>query len=359
MKQNPQQHQQRRNQILQQIAIRGIQIPQRNLLLLGHGPKPALHAPPLPITVRLPARQCIQDTGGRRNAAKANARAVTEAIVRLAGLVLLKDKRGDDAAQVAEANLPGAADSAAMMAPQVHVEPAHDDGHGGVDAHDSEKERHVLHVDVGIDSLEDSEASNGKKHSQDRKECPVSEPIRHKGHDHGKHKGHSPGRHAAQLRLRRTIAVAGNDTRRKVRVAVRRDDEAQIHDTPKKHFVVAQNAAYIAEGDAPLQARVSLIEPQFRGDVLPLVFAQPGGLFGKARQQEVKGEADEDGEGPFENEDPAPTAVAALAAHLANGGGEEAAECAGEGGAVEEEGVTALGFVATVPHADEVEGCVG
>ena len=53
---------------------------------------------------------------------------------------------GDDAADVAEADLPGRADGPAMVAAEVEIEPADYDGEGGVGAHGDEEEGGVFEV---------------------------------------------------------------------------------------------------------------------------------------------------------------------------------------------------------------------
>jgi hypothetical protein len=84
----------------------------------------------------------------------------------VAGLVVGRILReegidGDDAANVAGADLEGRADRAAMVAAEVHREPADDDGHGRVRAHGDEKERGVLQMRPVVDVDEDAEADNG------------------------------------------------------------------------------------------------------------------------------------------------------------------------------------------------------
>lgn len=51
-----------------------------------------------------------------------------------------ESKYGNDASDVAEADLPCAADGPPMVATEVHVEPADDDGHGAVGAHGDKEE---------------------------------------------------------------------------------------------------------------------------------------------------------------------------------------------------------------------------
>lgn len=49
---------------------------------------------------------------------------------------------------------------------------------------------------------------------------------------------------------------------------------------------------------------------------------------------------------------PTPAAVVSHAVHLANCRRKQATECSGQRGAAKEEAVSALGFVAAVPHSN-------
>ena len=69
--------------------------------------------------------------------------------------------RGDDAADVAEADLPGRPDRAAMVAPEVEVEPADDHGEGRVGAHRDEEQRRVFEMRPRVHGQEDGEAGDG------------------------------------------------------------------------------------------------------------------------------------------------------------------------------------------------------
>ncbi|KAI6776850.1 hypothetical protein HG530_000795 [Fusarium avenaceum] len=133
-------------------------------------------------------------------------------------------------------------------------------------------------------------------------------------------------------------AAAHGGTLRKVSVSVRRDNKAEVHEATDDDLVVLEHVEGVAESGLALGAGVALISAQSCRDVVLLLWGEPLRLLGEAA---------------LKDEDPAPAGVATHATHLADGGGEKTAECAGEGGAVEEEGVAALGLVSAVPHADE------
>lgn len=137
---------------------------------------------------------------------------------------------------------------------------------------------------------------------------------------------------------------------------VSRNDESKVHEPPHDDFIVLEHVHHIPKCNLPVRRTASLIDPQPRLYILPLLLGQPFRIFREIGDEEVKGECYDAGEDAFEDEDPSPGGVAAHAVHFPDGGGEETAEGAGEGGAAEEEGVAFLGFGAFVPHSDEVEG---
>ena len=77
------------------------------------------------------------------------------------GVFHLESVRGDDAAGIAEANLPGCPDRSTMVTTEVEIEPADYHRKGRVSAHRDEEERCVFEVRPRVHSQQDSEASDG------------------------------------------------------------------------------------------------------------------------------------------------------------------------------------------------------
>lgn len=90
-------------------------------------------------------------------------------------------------------------------------------------------------------------------------------------------------------------------------------------------------------------------------DPIPLFGRQPFDLFGEVGDEEESGDADEDGQDAFENEEPSPVTQAANAAHVGDGAGEQAAESASDEDGAPEDGEAPLGFLPLVPETDDVE----
>lgn len=158
-----------------------------------------------------------------------------------------------------------------------------------------------------------------------------------------------------KLCLDAVISVGLDDTRCEVGIPVRRDDETKVHETSDNDLVVLEDASDVAEGDLALNGRAALVRAQASRDKGLLIFAEPLHIFWEVGQPEEEEDTNDDSEEAFEDKDPAPAGIAADTAHLSDRCSKKTAECAGEGGAVEEEGVATLSFVATIPHADKVE----
>lgn len=83
-----------------------------------------------------------------------------------------------------------------MVAAQVHIEPANDDGHGAVGAHADEKERGVLELRAVVDGEEDAEPGQGHAHGPHGEGEAVAGAVAEHGHEHGEGEGGGPGGHA-------------------------------------------------------------------------------------------------------------------------------------------------------------------
>jgi hypothetical protein len=98
-----------------------------------------------------------------------------------------------------------------------------------------------------------------------------------------------------------------------------------------------------------------LVESESGCDVFTLIFLKPLGLLREVGEPEIEKDADKNGYATFYNKDPAPTTIAAHTIHTTNGGREQSAKGTSECRAVEEERISALSFMSTVPHTNQVE----
>lgn len=85
-----------------------------------------------------------------------------------------------------------------------------------------------------------------------------------------------------------------------------------------------------------------------------LFLGQELGRLGEVVHQEKGRDGDQDGDDALEDEDPSPPLQPCCPVHLADGKGQETAECAGDGGCAEEERLAELNLVSAVPHGEVV-----
>lgn len=149
-----------------------------------------------------------------------------------------KGVRGDDAANVAEANLPGRPDRSAMVAAEVEVEPADDNREGRVRAHGDEEQRRVFEVGPRVHGQYDGEAGDGHGCGDEREEEAVLELIGEEGDDEGEDEGTGPRRDAVQLGADLRVAVCSDDAGGEEGVAVSLNNLQSIFPFVKNDWVL-------------------------------------------------------------------------------------------------------------------------
>ena len=200
---------------LQQITVIRTQIPLLRLLKLR---QPQIRPRLIPIPVLQQHARRINAAGRRAQTRETNADGIP---LPVAGRVLGQERvRGDDAANVAEADLPGRPDGAAVVAAEVEVEPADDDGQGGVGAHGDEEEGGVLEVRPRVDGEEDGEAGDGHGGGDQGEEEAVLELVGEVGDDEGEDEGTGPRGNAVELGADLRVAVCFDDAGGEEGVAV-------------------------------------------------------------------------------------------------------------------------------------------
>ncbi|KFY88486.1 hypothetical protein V500_06312 [Pseudogymnoascus sp. VKM F-4518 (FW-2643)] len=103
-------------------------------------------------------------------------------------------------------------DGAAMMAPEIHVEPAHDDGHGRVGAHGEGEEGALLRHDVVVYIEQHSEADDRDAYWKETAGEALASAVASPSYYHGESEEADsccfPGRDEAQLRLGTAVVQA-------------------------------------------------------------------------------------------------------------------------------------------------------
>lgn len=209
---------------LEQISIIRTQIPLLRLLKLR---QPQIRPRLVPIPILHQHANGINAARRGAQTRKANADAIP-IVVKVRRVLGQERVRGDDAADVAEADLPGRPDGPTVVAAQVEVEPAHDDGEGGVRAHCDEEEGGVFEVRARVDGQEDGEAGDGHGDWEQGEEEAVLQLVGEEGDDEGEDERAGPGRDAVQLGADLRVAVGSDDAGGEEGVAVGFDDPGSV-----------------------------------------------------------------------------------------------------------------------------------
>ena len=200
---------------LQQITVIRTQIPLLRLLKLR---QPEIRPGLIPVPILQHHARGVSAAGRGAQTREADADVIP---LLVAGRVLGQERvRGDDAANVAEADLPGGADGAAVVAAEVEVEPADYDGEGGVGAHGDEEEGGVFEVRPRVDGEEDGEAGDGHGDGDQGEEEAVLELVGEVGDDEGEDEGTGPWGNAVELSADLRVAVCFDDAGGEEGVAV-------------------------------------------------------------------------------------------------------------------------------------------
>lgn len=241
------------------------------------------------------------------------------------------------------------------MSSQVHVEAAHYNRHGGITTHGHEEEGCVFKRPVVMYREQDGESSDGYTDSEDcitqAMACLVGNP----GQNHGKGESGRPWGYAVQLCLDLAIAIAVDNRRREVRIAVRRYDESKVHKASEPDLVVLEDIGDIFSAHFAFHGRGTLFAAETVCDEVLLLRGKPVTVFGEVGKNEEECCADDTGEDAFEDENPSPSLVSSNSVHLSNGCSKQTSECTSKSSAREEEAVSSLCFRSQVPSAQEVE----
>jgi len=166
----------------------------------------------------------------------------------------------NDASNVSEAHLPCGANCAAMVAAQIHVEPADDYRHGGVGAHGDEEETRVFNVLVVVHRKHDCEARDSYRNGDDSKGESMLREVRASGYDHCECKGTGPRWDRVKLCLDWRVAVRLHDCWREESVSICWHDHTEIHQTTKNNLIIFEDTADVPDCDLAFCSRTTLVD---------------------------------------------------------------------------------------------------
>ena len=324
---------------LEQISIVRTQIPLLRLLKLRQTQiRPRL----IPIPILDQHTSGIDAASRRAQTRKANADAIS-LVVKMRCILGQERVRGDDAANVAEANLPGRPNGPTMVPAEIEIEPANDHGEGGVRAHGDEEQRRVFEVGPRVHGDEDGEAGDGHCGRDQREQEAVLQLVGEEGDDEGEDEGAGPGRDAVQLGADLRVAVCPDDAGgeegvavgfwqsgismyqlleedkwasrhlgkivlsrcvSRLRIALRKgyvqqgtsrtgNDESEIHEAAEDEFKVFEAVENVSESDAAFAGGATLVLFKPGSDVGALVFLEPSIVLSVVKFTRRQGEIEE------------------------------------------------------------------
>lgn len=258
---------------LQQITIIRTHVPLLRLFKLG---QPQICTRFIPVPILRHHTDGVRAARRGAQARKADADAVARpVVVRRACVFGEESVGGDDAACVAEADLPGRPDGSTVVAAEVEVEPADRDRERGVDARRDEEQRRVFEMRPRVHGQQDGEAGDGDGGRDEREEEAVLQLVREEGDDDGEEECTDPGRDAVELGADLRIAVCLDDAWGEECVAVGGDDQSEVHQAAEEEFVVFEAVEDILGGDAALAGGAALVLFKPGSDVGSFIFSEP------------------------------------------------------------------------------------
>jgi len=137
-----------------------------------------------------------------------------------------------------------------------------------------------------VDGDQDCEPRYANADWEDDEEEAMLQAIGEPGYEHTECEGGGPGRHAVQLCLDRGVAITLQDAGGEVGIAVRWNNETEVHEAADKNLRIPEDATYIGYLDWAFGGRLALVGLKAPCYECSLLFGEPLNLFREAREQE-------------------------------------------------------------------------
>lgn len=141
---------------------------------------------------------------------------------------------------------------------------------------------------------EDGESSYAYAYGDDGEEEAVLQLIGQVRDRHAEPKGSSPRRYRVELRLDGRVAVRLDDLGTEVRVAVRRNDQTEVHEATDDDLGIFKYASNISSRNGSFASGFALIDLEPGFDVGAFVLGEPLHLFGEVGEEEKEEEGYDD-----------------------------------------------------------------
>jgi len=257
---------------------------------------------------------------------------------RVAGTVLgAVDVAAHDPVQVAPSDDDPQRDAALVHALGVVRGPRDGVGDARVDAQGPEEGARV--PDPGaLGAQEHGEADDAEEGDEDVAEAALAGPVGDVTDGDGQDGGGGVGGHGEELGARGGVAQVVDDGGQEEGEGVQRPVGAHVDDGGEPGLPVLDGGPEIGQLERLVLGAGLLVHLEPADDAGPVDVGEEGGLVREVVHHPEGGDPDDHRHEAFEDEDPGPAALAAHAAHQADGGREQPTEGAGHGGGGEEDG---------------------
>lgn len=267
------------------------------------------------------------------------------------------DIAADDTVEVAPANEEAKHNTSLVDAFDVVGDPGNGEGDAGVDAESAQKGADVLHGGLGGGHHHDEtdDANNGADNVED---ATLLDTVGPEADDDGHDGGQDVGRHAEELvldnvRLLGDAHVLDNGGEEETK-SVERHEGAHVDEHGDVRLPVLDGSPEGIHLEALVGGRGLLVLTEAEEDASAVLGGEKLGLGGEVVDEPKGHDGDDDGDGALDDEDPRPAGAVGEAVHVLDGGGEQAAKGAGDGGSGEEDGGAHAKLAALVPAGQVV-----
>jgi len=289
-----------------------------------------------PLGVLLSQEQVLEHAAAeQRDDEVAQHRAVTRRVAR--GIRGAVDVAAHDPVQVSPPDDDPQRDPALVHALGVVRGPGDGVGDARVDAQGPEEGAGV--PDPGAVATQEHRETDDAEHGDaDVAEATLAGLVGDVTDGHGQDGGGCVRRHGEELGPRGRVAQVFDDGGQEEREGVQRPVGAHVDDGRQPGLPVLDGGPEVGHLELLVLGAGLLIGLEPTDDAGPVDVGQEGGLVREVVHHPEGGDPDEHGQEAFEDEDPGPAALAADAAHQADGGREQSAEGPGHGRGREEDG---------------------
>ena len=201
--------------------------------------------------------------------------------------ILVRERiHADEAAQVADADLPRTSDRPPRVSCEIGLVPANDERAGAVGAHARKRQARILDVCLVVDTEQDRVPDDGQGQGRHAEGIPMSRLVAEVRDDVREHKHCRPRRYGHELCLDGRVAEGLDDGSTEIGECVGGNDASEIGAHAEIVFVVAEEGDEVGSGDMSFESRAHGVGGKAGFDKGLFGGAQPAGIFGEVGDYE-------------------------------------------------------------------------